>query len=614
MGPAAIDPLLLPAAAPLFGFGLVLLTPLRLRKLRWFISLASVGFPLYFAGRLVAVLAGGSFLVGGEDLSYIFLGPLIGQDRIVPLLFADGLNVLFLACATIATFIIFVYFYSLPRSIEDDRLFCAYSLLAASGLNLALMAGNIVFLLLGWHMVGIALILLLRMNPARDTDRPGPALRTLICIGTGDISLLLAACLIMYVRPASPGDLVTVFRQGVFPSLVHHPRLQFLLASALIAAAVSRLAVIPFHSWLPSNARLGPPALLSYVPVSVSALLGTYVLARLVMNLYQTCYLDLLVWDVLFVIGTLSLLTGTVMAAAQNDLRKLAAWLAVAQAGFSIIGIASGTVVGVTAGIFHSISTVFCMSAFFMVAGNIEAATGSSLLGHVLGIGRRMPSTLAAFVIAAATIAGLPPTSGFVSKWMIVQGLLESQRPVILVAVMFAMALGLAALVRVAFAVFIDRPHGDNPGIAEASPTHTAPPLLLGLACILLGIFPGLVTASLGMLPWLSGRAWSSAWAVAAVMVSFAGGLAAFVLPYRKNASAASQWNSPDGLQPVFPAGALAAPAESGTFDIFSIGARLFGRLDALLSSANDGSFPRYTAYAIIGLGLLLGAALACLT
>ena len=133
-------------------------------------------------------------------------------------------------------------------------------------------------------------------------------------------------------------------------------------------------------------------------------------------------------------LGCVSAVLGVLWALAQHDIKRLLAYHSVENIGIILIGIGLGTlgvahampvvaVLGFGGAILHTVNHALFKSVLFLSAGSVYCATGTREIDAMGGLARRMPRTWAAFLIGAAAIVGLPPLNGFVSEWLVYQGL-----------------------------------------------------------------------------------------------------------------------------------------------------------------------------------------------
>src|SRR5690606_11643719 len=124
-------------------------------------------------------------------------------------------------------------------------------------------------------------------------------------------------------------------------------------------------------------------------------------------------------------LAIIAMFAASIVAIFQDDLKRMLAYSSIAQIGYILLGFPFLTDPGLTARIVHLFNHAITKAALFMVAGSFIFAAGTSSLSKLGGIGRDMPWTTAAFVIAGLSIIGLPLTVGFVSKWYLVLAALE---------------------------------------------------------------------------------------------------------------------------------------------------------------------------------------------
>ena len=123
-------------------------------------------------------------------------------------------------------------------------------------------------------------------------------------------------------------------------------------------------------------------------------------------------------------IGAITIVFAVMMALIQKDFKRLLSYHAISQVGYMILGIGTGTVIGVVGGLFHMINNAIYKSCLFLTGGSVEKQNGTTDLNQLGGLWRQQPITMICFVIAAASISGVPPFNGFVSKEMIFEGVL----------------------------------------------------------------------------------------------------------------------------------------------------------------------------------------------
>ncbi|WP_416899671.1 MAG: monovalent cation/H+ antiporter subunit D family protein [Minwuia sp.] len=201
-------------------------------------------------------------------------------------------------------------------------------------------------------------------------------------------------------------------------------------AGFLTVGIALKCGLFPAHFWLPNGYAYSP----SLVAVFLSAT-ATKVSVYVMMRFQFTVFGDVTVGEnfdfanLLLPFAVIAFLVGSASAIFQQDMKRMLAWSSVAQIGYMITGIGLGSVEGVTAGIVHLFNHALMKAALFMAVGAVFLRAGGVRLVRFEGLGRRMPLTMFAFVLAGLSLIGVPLTVGFVSKWYLVQAAL-AQGPV----------------------------------------------------------------------------------------------------------------------------------------------------------------------------------------
>jgi len=264
----------------------------------------------------------------------------------------------------------------------------------------------------------------------------------------------------------------------------------------LMLAAITKAGAMPLHTWVPTAGQDSPASVMALLPAALDKLLGIYLLVLMVTRLFVLHSGPLTL--VLAAIGSATILLAVMVAMVQHNLKKLLSYHAVSQVGYMILGIATLTPVGIAGGIFHLLNNAIYKCCLFLGGGAVEEQTGTAELDELGGLGNRMPWTFLACIIAALSISGIPPLNGFVSKWMVYQGVVAMGRdqtgagatlwPAWLAAAMFGSALTLASFVKILHAMFLSRRPSHLDAVREAPASMLAPMLVLAGLCVLFGV------------------------------------------------------------------------------------------------------------------------------
>jgi len=187
-----------------------------------------------------------------------------------------------------------------------------------------------------------------------------------------------------------------------------------------------KLALFPLHLWLP-NAYAYAPSVVSAFLAATATKVAVYALLRFLLGVFGADFaLGTMPLDLLFILlGLLGLLSGSLVALFQDDVKRMLAYSSVAQIGYIVLGIGLASVTGVSAAILHLFNHALIKGALFLALGAVAYRLGRAGVRDLAGLGRQMPWTLAAVVIGGLSLVGVPPTVGFISKWYLVLATLE---------------------------------------------------------------------------------------------------------------------------------------------------------------------------------------------
>jgi len=416
-------------------------------------------------------------LVKGLSIDFAFrVSPLTSMLNFFVLLF--GLCVL---CYTLGYY----------RPGEGGGKFYACSLWAVAGASAALMTSNLLVFILAWEFVTVMLYLL--MGLGGSAARKG-AFKTFAMLGFSDVVLLLGiACLFMR-HGASAADMTYLESAGrIYVSEWADIGIYLLL----LVGALTKAAAFPLHTWLPTAAEESPVPTLALLPASLDKLLGIVLLLRISIGFFV---LSTGLKVALMCIGGVTIIAGVMMALIQHRLQKLLAFHAISQVGYMVMGIGTGVPVGVVGGVFHMLNNAIYKNLLFLGGGAVRKRVGHVDLDYLGGLSRAMPFTFAGFLVGALAISGVPPLNGFVSKWLIYQGVIEgggSLMPWLLAAAVLGSALTLASFIKAIHSIFLGQPSDYLEGgdVPEASAEMLFPIGVLAGLCVVLGLGAGVVVS-----------------------------------------------------------------------------------------------------------------------
>jgi multicomponent Na+:H+ antiporter subunit D len=272
------------------------------------------------------------------------------------------------------------------------------------------------------------------------------------------------------------------------------PNRTVLVALACVGIGTGiKLAVFPLHIWLP-NAYTYAPAIVTAFLAATATKVAYYVLVRFIYSIFgaKLAFGDLHLDSVLMPLAIAAMFAGSIVAIFQDNIKRLLAYSSVAQIGYMLLGLSLASVSGLTGGLVHLFNHALMKSGLFLVMAAVLLRTGSTRIEAMAGLGRRMPWTMAAFVVAGLSIIGVPLTVGFVSKWYLVTGAIEAGLWPVAVLILLSSLLALIYVWRVVEVAYFRPPPEDAPEIRDAPPSLLGPIWLLTGAVVFFGIFTSL--------------------------------------------------------------------------------------------------------------------------
>ena len=249
-----------------------------------------------------------------------------------------------------------------------------------------------------------------------------------------------------------------------------------------------KLGLFPIHGWLPNVYAYAPSIVTAFLAATATKV-AMYVLLRIYFTVFGIKIFEtLLVDEVLLILGVITILTMSTVAIYQMDAKRLLAFSSVAQIGYMIIGVSMITATGLTATILHLFNHALIKGALFLALAGICYRIKSARIEDMAGLGRAMPYTMAAFLVAGLSLVGVPLTVGFVSKWYLILGALEKDWWLVAGLILLSSLLAVIYLWKVIEAAYFkNRAEGASP-ISEVPITMLAPMWALVAANIYFGI------------------------------------------------------------------------------------------------------------------------------
>jgi multicomponent Na+:H+ antiporter subunit D len=200
-----------------------------------------------------------------------------------------------------------------------------------------------------------------------------------------------------------------------------------------------KMALFPLHAWLPNAySRAGTTTACLIAPLMTKV--SVYVMLRIMFTVFSADYVfQQIAWSHLVIyLASAAAVLGMITALAQRDLRKMLTYIIVAEIGYLTGGAWLANTAGYTGAVYHILADGLMTLCLFMAVGAIIYRTGESTAAAMQGIFQRMPVTAGGFLVAGASVVGVPPTCGFFSKWYLLQGAVQAGAWVFVAALLMA--------------------------------------------------------------------------------------------------------------------------------------------------------------------------------
>ena len=523
----------------------------------------------------------------------------------------------------IGIFTLLIILYSLGFMRQRKGLFRYYlyivlTLLASLG---AVFANNLILFIVFWGFLGLLLYLLIGFGKKENTS--STAKKAFIIIGGTDALMLLGLAFIWLIAGTLQMDKISIALNSKFAIWAY---------LCLAAGAFAKAGAMPFHTWVPDAAEDAPTPVTAFLPASLDKLLGIYFLARISLDMFQ---MNTAMNTFLMVVGSFTIIAAVMMALIQHDLKRLLGYHAVSQVGYMVLGIGTANPIGIAGGLFHMLNHAIYKSCLFLSAGAVEKRAKTTDLEKLGGFVKIMPVTFIAFLVAAFAISGVPPFNGFVSKWMVYQGIIETAKGggrlwiIWLVAALFGSALTLASFMKLVHAVFLGQPSSEaqKQTGGETGPAMWMPQAFLAILCIIFGVFAYRLPLNLFIFPSLPTEVifsgvWNAGIASALILVGIIIGIIIYLFGTvaktreaevfvggeilkehpQMRISGARFYNT---VQDTGFLGSIYKLAERGAFDLYEVGTKITLGFNKILRYFHNGVFSTYMAWCLLGMGIL---------
>jgi hydrogenase-4 component B len=489
---------------------------------------------------LVGLIAALAYFLGREAPETLVLP--IGLPWLGAHFRLDALSGLFLALIDFGAVAASVFANGYGRHEHDPGRVLPFYMAFLAGMTLVPLADDAYTFLMAWEFMSLASWALV-MSHHRDPENARAGFVYIVMASFGTSALLLAFGLLA----GADGGYAFAAMRASSPS-AGVATVALLLA---LVGAGSKAGLAPLHVWLP----LAHPAAPSHVSALMSGVMTKVAVYAFIRIAFDLIGLPDWRWSVpVLIVGAATALIGVLNALMEVDLKRVLAYSTIENLGLVFIGLGlalafkadgmgGASALAMTAALLHALNHSLFKSLLFFGAGAVSTATGERNMGRLGGLLNRMPATGLCMLVGCMAISALPPLNGFVSEWLMLQAVLLGPQfpqwtlkllaPTVGAAIATVAALAAACFVRAFGIPFLGRPRGAAAEAArEVDRFSLAAMGALALACLLAGLFPGLMIDALkpvvqlavgAAMPLQSKLAWLSIAPIAAARSSYNG-------------------------------------------------------------------------------------------
>ena len=371
---------------------------------------------------------------------------------------------------------------SVEREIAPGRIALFYSafILCMTGLLGIALTGDMFNVFVFLEITSLSGYALIAMGPDR---RALTASYQYLIMGSVGATFIVIAIGLLYVMT---GTLNMADLAERIPAVADTRTIPVAFAFLTVGVGL-KLALFPLHLWLPNAYAYAPSAVTAFM-ASTATKVAVYMLLRFFFTVFGAAFsFDVMQLDrILMPLALVAILSMSLVAIYQGNVKRLLAYSSVAQLGYIVLGISLASALGVAAGILHLFNHALIKAGLFMAMGCVMYRLGSVRVDAMAGLGKTMPFTMAAFVAGGLSLIGVPLTVGFVSKWYLVQAALEQGLWIIALIVLIGSLLAVVYVWKVVEAAYFKEPA--DPDVREAPLSLLVPTWAVVLANFYFGI------------------------------------------------------------------------------------------------------------------------------
>lgn len=387
--------------------------------------------------------------------------------------FYDPLSIVFACVASSLWILTTMYSIGYMRGAKEGnqtRYYMCFALAISATMGVAFSA-NLLTLYIFYECLSLSTVALVGHHQ-NDAAMVGARKYVAFLFG-GSIGLALPAMILIY---QATGTLDFSYA-GILP-VTMSPKLMIALV-LMILYGFGKAGLMPLHAWLP-GAMVAPTPVSALLHAVAVVKVGVFSIVRVVTGIFGVSLIQFMNLNQLICgIAACTVIMASVIALYQDNLKRRLAFSTIGQLAYIIMGVGLATKLGVIGGVLHIVMHAFGKITLFFCAGAIYVATKKKYVSQLDGIGRKMPITMAAFAIGAISVIGLPPTGGFISKWLMLNGALDANLPIIMIVYLVSSFLNACYFFPIVFRAFFKPLPSDGVAGVDEAPLNCVVPLAI---------------------------------------------------------------------------------------------------------------------------------------
>jgi NADH-quinone oxidoreductase subunit N len=428
-------------------------------------------------GLTLAAIAGASFLtfdLARADERLVGMQGMVAVDGV-----ALWTNMILLFSATIVTLV--SYGYLSARRIHRVEYY-SLLLLATAGMVLLASSNDLIMVFISLEVLSLALYVMTGIA-RRDAGSQEASLKYFL-LGAFSSAFLLYGLALAY---GATGQTNISAIAKVAASEPIDARLIFTAAAMIAVGFAFKVAAVPFHMWTPDVYQGAPTSVTAFMAAGTKAA-GFAALLRTFLVAFGTLQFD---WRPAFwLIAILTMSIGSLIAVVQTDVKRLLAYSSIAHAGFVLVGVVAASGEGVAGSLFYLlVYAIMTLGAFAAVIASAPDGRERLDIASWVGLGQRHPLFAGAMTLFLLSLAGLPPTAGFMGKFFVFKAAVDAGETGLVVAGVLASVVASFFYLRLIVAMWLQDPSGEPGTIGLTTPTTVAL-AITAVATLAIGVYP----------------------------------------------------------------------------------------------------------------------------